>query len=152
LLIIEAKLYAGKSGVGPNDQLSRYFDLLHDHSALGMLLDDNPMVALIYLTERYAAADVRESVECSRQLLAGTRMFAMQWQDVLEAGREVDGGSNSVIGETVRFLEIRGFERFRGFDKQVPNLGTFSGEFYHSAYFHHVILVGESIRGSFYSE
>jgi hypothetical protein len=150
LLIVEAKLYAGKSGVGPNDQLSRYFDLVHDHSALGMLLDDDPMVALIYLTERYAAADVRESVACSRQPLAGTRMFAMQWQDILEAGREMGADSDSVIGETIRFLEVRGFERFRGFAKQVPNLGVLSGEFYHSEYFRHVIRGAESVKGSFY--
>jgi hypothetical protein len=142
LLIIEAKLYAGKSGFGPNDQLSRYFDLLHDHSALGMLLDDDPMVALIYLTERYAAAEVRESLEWSRQVFASTRMFAMQWQDILEAGREMDAGPHGVIGETVRFLEVRGFERFSGFAKQVPNLGVLSGEFYHSEYFRHAIRGG----------
>src|ERR1039458_9347477 len=40
LLIIEVKLFSYKSECGPNDQLKRYYDLLHDKAVLGSMLDE----------------------------------------------------------------------------------------------------------------
>jgi hypothetical protein len=152
LLIIEVKLYSGKSECGVNDQLKRYYDLLQDKGALGLLVADDPVTALVYLTERYAADELRESVKCSGQLLASKRMFSLQWQDVLEAGEELRPGQDTLLGEVVRFLKIRGFERFRGFPQKVDYSGASSGHFYANQYFQHGLSINVQPKGSFYGE
>jgi hypothetical protein len=80
-------------------------------------------------------------------------MFPLQWQDLLEAAREVNPSRDSMLGETIRFLERRGFERFRGFHKSSHNLAEISGHFYMATYFQRVrVLLNEakSINGGFY--
>lgn len=150
LLIIEVKLYSGKSECGANDQLKRYYDLLQDKGALGPLLDGDPVSALVYLTERYSAEELRESVRCSNQSLAPRRMFSLQWQDVLEAAEEVKPDRYSLLGEVVRFLKVRGFERFRGFPKRLESFGAIQGHFYANQYFRHGYGVRAIPPGSFY--
>jgi hypothetical protein len=149
-LIIEAKLYSNKSECGANDQLKRYYDLLQDKTALGPLLADDPVTALVYLTERYAADELRESVKCSQQPLASRRMFTLQWQDVLEAAEGLSPDKDSLLGEVVRFLRTRGFERFRGFPKRIQSFGSVSGHFYANQYFQHGIGITAVPNGSFY--
>jgi hypothetical protein len=151
LLIIEVKLYSGKSECGSNDQLKRYYDLLQDKAALGSLIADDPVTALIYLTERYAADELRESVTCSKQPFASRRMFSLQWQDILESAEGLSPGENSLLGEVAGFLKSRGFERFRGFSQIKELSGKASGHFYSSQYFQQIKFKATPI-GSFYGD
>jgi hypothetical protein len=150
LLIVEVKLNSYKSGSGSNDQLRRYYDLLQDKAALGSLLADDPITALVYLTERYSADELRDSVECSKQVLASRRMFSLQWQDVLEAAEERGPFEGSLLWEVLQFLKGRGFERFRGFPQSSANFEMLSGHFYASQYFQRYVKLKAIPNGGFY--
>ena len=139
VLVIEVKLFSEKSSWGPeDDQLCRYFDLLNDKAALSTLLREDvndAVTALVYLTERYAGAEVLESIALAPQQDAATRIFPLQWQDLTEAIREVNPDRDSLLGEVLRFLERRDYEHFRGFHDVDASLLPASGLYYTSTYF-----------------
>jgi hypothetical protein len=129
VMIVEVKLDSTKSGKEDADQLKRYFDLLHSEveEELNGWLADKPEIALVYLTKHYSGAELRKSISSessgpSSLALRQKRMFALRWQDVLEAARQRQDEETSkvdLLDELTKFFEWRGLERFNGFD-QLP--------------------------------
>jgi len=138
VLVIEVKLYAEKSSTGENDQLCKYFNLLHDDQELERLFGmefSAPEVALIYLTERFCAADVLESVSLSKHSDAASRMFPLQWQDMTSLIRKLNPKEDSPLDEVRRFLERRNYDHFRGFQPHPLNMRPPANGFYSITYF-----------------
>ena len=93
VLLIEVKLWAGKSGTGDNDQLARYLRVLDDLTGAGVAVPPGAAGYLIYLTPREARAEVEESLRASADPGgARARLFRLRWQDVLLAARGGAGG------------------------------------------------------------
>ncbi len=88
LMLIEAKLYSSKSGVGENDQLKRYYLAIHE-SINGFYDQDisefkGHIAPLIYLTGFDAQAEINES---TREIVEGGRVlkdpiFHLRWQQL----------------------------------------------------------------------
>ena len=125
--IIEAKLWANKSGREEQDQLNRYLRAMKDSEWLGKVTGFRVPVAfpgLIYLTPRAAWLELRDSIEHAPDYLdAESRLFLFQWQDILEVARQVfpqaDEPQRSMLSHIADFLEHRGLAYFRGFS-QLP--------------------------------
>jgi hypothetical protein len=158
VIVIEVKLYAQKSSVGEDDQLCRYFNLLHKHEELKKLFGADlamPEVALIYLTERFAAAEVLESASLSTHANAGTRMYPLQWQDLTALIRELSPPRDSAMGEVLRFLQRRNYDHFGGFRRFPAAMVPPTKGFYATTYFarmaEHLTLLG-TVKESFYGK
>lgn len=121
--IIEAKLWANKSGREEQDQLNRYLAAMKDSEWLGKVTEFRVPVALpglIYLTPRAAWLELHDSIEHAPDYLAAeSRLFLLQWQDILEVACEVfpqaDEPQRSMLSHIADFLEHRGLAYFRGF-------------------------------------
>ena len=121
--IIEAKLWANKSGSEEQDQLNRYLTAMKDSDWLGKVTGFNESLAvpgLIYLTPRAAWSELYDSIKHAPDyLVAQSALFLLQWQDGLEAARQVypqaDEPQRSMLSHIVDFLEHRGLAYFRGF-------------------------------------
>ncbi len=137
IVVVEVKLDSGKSGVGQNDQLRRYLELLDNPVALQVPSSERVHRYLVYLTRAFSKLEIEESVRLAEEAGmndARDRLFGLQWQDVLEsaaARSQVDG----LLGEVAQFLRARGFEAFRGFRSPPPELKPVSGAFYGAEYF-----------------
>jgi hypothetical protein len=134
-VLVEAKLWAEKSGTGERDQLVRYLRLLDDLPALGV-----PHAALrylVYLTPRDSLAEVTESAALMTDAADAGRLFRLQWQDVLDvsrqAARTAPWPQKVVLDDVARFLARMGLEYFDGFRRVVgltllpPSAGRFYG-------------------------
>lgn len=121
--IIEAKLWASKSGREQQDQLNRYLAALKDSEWLGKVTGFRGPVALpglIYLTPRAAWLELYDSIEHAPDyLVAESSLFLLQWQDILEVARQVfpqaDEPQRAMLSRIADFLEHRGLAYFRGF-------------------------------------
>jgi len=121
--VIEAKLWASKSDGEQQDQLNRYLHALKDSEWLGEVTGFGGPVALlglIYLTPRAAWLELYDSIDHAPEyLVAESRMFLLQWQDILQVARQVlpqaDEPQRSMLGQIADFLEHRGLAYFRGF-------------------------------------
>ena len=121
--IIEAKLWASKSGREQQDQLNRYLAALKDSEWLGKVTGFRGPVALpglIYLTPRAAWLELYDSIEHAPDYLAAeSSLFLLQWQDILEVARQVFSHTNepqrTMLRHIADFLEHRGLNYFRGF-------------------------------------
>lgn len=121
--IIEAKLWANKSGREEQDQLNRYLSAMKDSEWLGKVTGFRVPVALpglIYLTPKAAWLELYDSIEHAPDYLAAqSRLFLLQWQDILEVARQVlphaDEPQRSMLSHIADFLEHRGLAYFRGF-------------------------------------
>jgi hypothetical protein len=152
VVLIEVKLHASKSGVGKDDQLAKYLDLLDDSSALPEWSNNGEIRVVVYLTKAYAATEIRDSVSVSRSHRADTRIFGLQWQDVLEVASATKQ-DNAVLREVAAFLRGRGFEAFRGFERVPTSDTNYDGHFYSSTYFKQGILAAQLAvkqTGAFY--
>jgi hypothetical protein len=140
VLIIEAKLWSGKSGSGPDDQLRRYLSMLKSLSKLSLPVApaalSNATTALLYLTPHESLTELEEtSALCNDEPELRTRLFRAQWQDILAAAGEArtstDPITSTILADVAAFLNTRGLEYFRGFNQQ--SLGRFDasdGKFY----------------------
>ena len=136
VLIVEVKLWSGKSGEGDHDQLCRYLRILDDLAAMD-LDDTDPVTALLYLTPRESLPELTET---SRLYGAGARLFRAQWQDLVAAAQESMAGSRGIATEILRdvtaFLRARGLEYFRGFARSpIDSLPASCGHFYDTCVF-----------------
>jgi hypothetical protein len=140
VLIIEAKLWANKSGTGEHDQLGRYLDVLDD---LGKIVPSlsrdesrNAFSALLYITPRES---ISELLETAALRPAGEpsslRLFRAQWQDIIVAASkratDTDWIANMILRDVINFLRRRGLEYFDGFRRfPVPATTILDGSFY----------------------
>lgn len=121
--IIEAKLWANKSGREEYDQLNRYLVAMKDSEWLDRVAGIRVSVALpglIYLTPRAAWLELYDSIEHAPDYLdAQSGLFLLQWQDVLEVAREIfpetDDPQRTMLSNIANFLQHRGLAYFRGF-------------------------------------
>lgn len=138
VVVVEVKLYSEMSSSGSDNQLCKYFELLHDKAELNKLIGRELVdfeIGLVYLTERFAAAEVQESIEKSEWPDAGNRMFPLQWQDMTQVLRELRPRPTSFLGEVFQFLLRRRFDRFQGFQEISDVIRMSSGRFYSADYF-----------------
>jgi hypothetical protein len=127
VLIVEAKLWSGKSGFGERDQLRRYLNILKSPSGLGLPLSPQELkkavAALLYLTPHESLAELEEtSALCNDEPPLRALLFRAQWQDILVAAEGVrhlaDDMTKTILLDVSAFLRARGLEYFRGFTKQ----------------------------------
>lgn len=140
VVLIEVKLWSGKSGEGEHDQLARYVRILKDLPALRLGLPADALRALVYLTPRDSLSEVEASVEhlpSPQDDRLG--LFMLQWQDVqVVASRSslrVDDPGRMILGDVARFLRRLDLDYFRGFDRLagLPWLTESDGAFYVTA-------------------
>lgn len=139
-VFIEAKLGAGKSGTGEDDQLARYLrigDALH---GLRPPIPQDAVHILLFLTTGDSRAELIESLKeygDSRQALL--RLYRLQWQDILETADEYKGVgdpiSRLVLRDVSDFLRARELEHFRGMRIRsvLPNFNASDGLLFASA-------------------
>jgi hypothetical protein len=90
IIVIEAKLWAAKSGSGDNDQLLRYLLLLRELGELDLPLTvpdrERAIKALLFLTPHDSAAEIKETLElCAPHAGLNQHLFRAQWQDIAAA-------------------------------------------------------------------
>jgi hypothetical protein len=128
VILIEVKLWSEKSGTGEDDQLVRYLRVLNDLPAVVPRLPKDPIAALVYLTPRESAEEIRSSVACCNAEVNPGLLFRAQWQDLLVAvSRALPGAdrlSELVLRDISLFLRKRGLEYFNGFGEE-PSLPFF---------------------------
>lgn len=142
VLIIEAKLWAGKSGIGEHDQLFRYLRLLGSLNGLSRPLQSGELkssvTALLYVTPRESLSELLETAGlCSHEVSLRARLFRAQWQDITETAEAslstADRLSHLVLRDVSTFLKVRGLEYFRGFRRvPIPTFARTDANFYAS--------------------
>ena len=129
VVLIEVKLWAGKSGSGEHDQLARYLQVLDDEKWLGDLDAADAFGFLVYLTPREAWTEVTDSLRASATPDADAkRLFRLQWQDVLDVASDTAPTAaepaRMILIDIRDFLDRRGLRYFRGF-RPLPGLDDF---------------------------
>jgi hypothetical protein len=120
IILIEAKLWAEKSGTGEFDQIARYLRLLDKPETVIPRLPKTTRSVLIYLTEHDSLAELEESINIyGNPDEASQRVFRLQWQDIVVAAqrimRVVMGVDKLILGDVAAFLSQRNLEYFSGF-------------------------------------
>ena len=139
VVMVEAKLWAGKSGVEENDQLVRYLGVLDGLDAVGLSVPLGAGRYLVYLTPRESQAEVEESLAWSDnpQRERG-RLFRLRWQDVLAAARRSSADApepaRTILADVAAFLSRLGLEYFSGFKRVagMPMLAVGDGAIFRS--------------------
>lgn len=150
IVLIEVKLNSAKSSVGANDHLARYLALLDSPNTLADWRCPQDRRYLVYLTRAFAKREIEESIAASSCRNAATRIFGLEWLDVLECAKR-DAAREPLLDEVARFLAARGFEAFRGFGSHVGLNPRPRGKFYSRAYFKsQASCAGEITHGRFY--
>jgi hypothetical protein len=139
IVIVEVKLWSGKSGLEEWDQLARYVRLLDDLKSIGLHVSNADYRFLVYLTPRDSLAEIDESLATlSDEGHFRQRVYRVQWQDLLEVAGEVSctcGGTAAIIlADIAKCLKQRNLEYFDGF-RSAPllNIGTEDGRFYQAS-------------------
>jgi len=117
VVVVEAKLNAGKSGCGPDDQLARYLCMCDDTTKLRPAVPQNAITMLIFLTAQESRTEIQESLAVYGETEeARARLFRLQWQDIADAADECAAkqGGNALLRDVSAFLKRRGLEYFRG--------------------------------------
>jgi hypothetical protein len=137
VILIEAKLWAEKSGVAENDQLARYLRSTSDLGSFNPPLPISANVALVYLTPRESLSEVMETLAMYDGTDARELLFRVQWQDVIVAAdkslsSEPDSVHRLILNDVAEFLRRRGLEYFKGFstDSSLPLLNEKEFAFY----------------------
>jgi hypothetical protein len=120
VVLVEAKLWSGKSGTGEWDQLARYLRLLDDLPALHLGLAAGSFSCLVYLTPRESADEIEDTLaQAQCQPADRQRIFRLRWQDVVrvarEAYRQAGEPTQTILFDVMRFLQRLGLEYFDGF-------------------------------------
>ncbi len=138
--MIEAKLEAGKSGTGENDQLLRYSFLLRRLAELDLPMTTYDLQrsakALLFLTPHDASAEILETVELCDDPELESLLFRVQWQDITAAANacrlEASGNARTILQDIASFLIRRNLEYFSGFARlSLPTGMTWDG--FHSS-------------------
>jgi len=137
VILVEAKLWAEKSGVAENDQLARYLRSSSDLGSFNPPLPIAANVALVYLTPRDSLSEVMETLAVYDDIEARELLFRVQWQDVIDAAdrslsSERDSMHRLILNDVAEFLRRRGLEYFKGFstDSSLPLLNEKEFAFY----------------------
>jgi len=133
--IIEAKLWASKSGWKEQDQLNRYLLALNDSIWLGQVTGFHiklTSIGLIYLTPRAAWSELCDSIKYAPdQSTAEESLFLLEWQDILETAHQASHVTRepyrTMLSKIANFLECRGLSYFCGFshhmEEEMPSAG-----------------------------
>jgi hypothetical protein len=139
VIMIEAKLWAGKSGTGDNDQLLRYLLLLRQPNELELPLTaadcKRAIKALLFLTPHDSAAEIKETAElCAPHGGLKNLLFRAQWQDIAAAASacacDASGHARVILRDIYGFLRRRNLEYFAGFAQVALPPATGLGAFY----------------------
>jgi hypothetical protein len=137
VILVEAKLWAQKSGLAENDQLARYLRSSSDLGSFNPPLPISATVALVYLTPRESLPEVMETLAMYDGIEARKLLFRVQWQDVIDAAErsllsERDSLHRLILNDVAEFLRRRGLEYFKGFsiDSSLPLLNEKEFAFY----------------------
>lgn len=137
VIVIEAKLNAGKSGTGDDDQLARYLQLLDSLGELRPKMPSDAIRILVYLTTMDARSDLMESLfvygdtDVSRE-----RLYRLQWQDLVAAVENTTAKGTDTEGLILRdvraFLRKRDLEYFSGMvlPTDMPLISADDGELF----------------------
>jgi hypothetical protein len=122
VILIEAKLWSGKSGTEERDQLVRYLGVLDDLDAVGVCVPPEAGRYLVYLTPREALAEVEDSLASSDSPERDRgRLFRLRWQDVLVAARQsapdAPEPARTILADVAAFLGKLGLAYFAGFNR-----------------------------------
>jgi hypothetical protein len=139
VIMVEAKLGAGKSGTGDNDQLLRYLLLLRqlDELELPLAAADRKRAvkALLFLTPHDSAAEINETAElCASHADLKHLLFRAQWQDIEAAASacalDASGHARMILHDISGFLRRRNLEYFAGFAQVAlpPTTGASQGQ------------------------
>jgi hypothetical protein len=148
-VVIEVKLNSGKSGVGSNDQLVRYLQLLRNKEQIPEWNVEDHRV-LVYLTRSFAQNEMNESLALAPD--DDSNLFGLEWRDILETAQAF-AAKNQLLHEVYRFLRGRGFEAFHGFRELSLPSPLPGGRFYGYKYFQsgaHSLAAYGSTPGRFY--
>lgn len=135
VILIEAKLTATKSGTGEQDQLARYLRILDSLRGLRPPVPSGALGLAVYLTATDSRTEIVESLaQFGGTEEARSRLFHLQWQDVIRA---VDLTSPSselealILDDVRRFLRKRGLEYFSGMEDAttIPAVIEADGDF-----------------------
>ncbi len=120
VVLVEAKLWSGKSGTEERDQLVRYLGILDDLNAVGLAVPSEATRYLVYLTPRESLAEVEDSLAWSDNPKRDRgRLFRLRWQDVLVVARrscwDAPEPARTTLHDVASFLGRLGLEYFNGF-------------------------------------
>jgi hypothetical protein len=137
VLLVEAKLWAEKSGHGEWDQLVRYAGILNDLKSLKLGLPREAYCFLVYLTPRDSLDEIEES---ARRLPENSpdraRLFRLRWQDIAAVAGETAytafEPARTVLADVSAFLRRRSLQYFTGFSTNDANFSfeLGAGHFY----------------------
>jgi hypothetical protein len=137
VVLVEAKLWSEKSGTGDRDQLVRYLRVLEDLDAVKVHVPAEADRYLVYLTPRESLAEVEDSAaRLDDPARDRSRLFRLQWQDVLKAADKACPGSPepacTILADVAHFLRELGLEYFKGMSRldDLPLLEPGFGGFY----------------------
>jgi hypothetical protein len=109
VVVVEVKLWSGKSGTGEDDQLVKY-------------LRGVPNAVLVYLTPRDPLAELRESVRSGGD---AHRLYGLRWQTLHDIARRTADTApppcDLILRDVARFLRRMGLSGFDGW-KGYPDL------------------------------
>ena len=163
VIMVEAKLGAGKSGAGEDDQLLRYLLLLRqlDELELPFRAADRKRAvkALLFLTPHDSVAEINETAElCAPYAGLKHLLFRAQWQDIQAAASACASGASGhtrvILHDISGFLRRRNLEYFAGFPQialpPTTGLGAFYGR--KDIFGQFPILPLDAGAGSFYKK
>ena len=135
VVLIEAKLNAGKSGYGEYDQLARYLHILDSLGELRPPLPSDAIALIVYLTAIDSRSDVLGSLaEYGDTPESRKRLYQLQWQDLIRAIDRTQAPSETevlILRDVRAFLHKRGLEYFSGMDAatDLPTALAADGDF-----------------------
>jgi hypothetical protein len=136
-LLVEVKLWSGKSGAGADDQLVRYLRILEDLEAFGVPVSEPAGRRLIFLTPHESLAEIESSAAYFDDPVRDRdRLFRLQWQDVKAAAVRGAGGTDGlthlILDNVAQFLSRMALEYFSGFRRleSLPRFTEDDGTFY----------------------
>jgi hypothetical protein len=120
VVLIEAKLWSGKSGTGERDQLVHYLRILDDLPALRPSLPRQAHRFLVYLTPRDSLDELEDSVGGSGdQERNRCRVFRLRWQDIVQLAKRQAASSEeparTILADVTKFLRRRALVYFDSF-------------------------------------
>lgn len=124
VVCVEAKLNAGKSGVEERDQLARYLQACDSLACMQPHVPADAASVVVYLTTHDSRGELLDSLSVyGESTSARSRLYRLEWQDVLSAADESASAEKELHPEIVRdvasFLRVRDLIHFSGMTRPV---------------------------------
>jgi hypothetical protein len=124
VVCVEAKLSSGKSGVEERDQLARYLQACDSLAYMQPHVPADAVSVVVYLTTHDSRGELLESLSVyGESTSARSRLYRLEWQDVLSAADESQSAEKEINLEILRdvasFLRVRDLIHFAGMTKPV---------------------------------